>query len=112
MGQRMAGSGSHSRKGFPETGGECCQPQGQEEMMYLEAHGVKPSPWARHSTLASSKRASSLRAGASSAWVRVRGPLLMARARDEPSCFKNANTALIPVAQLVGRHLQSERLQV
>lgn len=50
IGQRMAGSGSNSRKGFPEAGGECCQPQGQEEMMYLEGHMVlKPSPWAGHS---------------------------------------------------------------
>ena len=38
-------SGSGSRKGFPEAGGECCQPQEQEEMMYLEGHGVlTPSP--------------------------------------------------------------------
>ena len=35
MGQLMAGSGSGSRKGLPEAGGECCQPQAQEEMMYL-----------------------------------------------------------------------------
>lgn len=50
MGQQMAGSRSNSRKGFPEAGGECCQPQGQEEVMYLEGHKVlKPSPWAGHS---------------------------------------------------------------
>lgn len=47
MGQLTASSGSGSRKGFPEAGGECCQPQGQEETMYLEGHRVlTPSPWA------------------------------------------------------------------
>lgn len=50
MGQLMASSGSGSREGFPEAGGECCQPWGQEEMMYLEGRGVlTPSPWAGHS---------------------------------------------------------------
>lgn len=59
MGQRMADSQSNSRKGFPETGGKCCQRQGQEEMMYLKGHGVSNSPfplgWPL--TLASSKSA-------------------------------------------------------
>lgn len=69
----MAGSGSNSRKGFPEAGDECCQPQGQEEMMYLGGHMVlKPSPGlATHV----GKLKTGVRAGASCAWERVRGPL-------------------------------------
>lgn len=71
MGQRMASSGSNSRKGFPETGGECCQPRGQEEMMHLEGHGVlKPSPWlATHL----GKFKTSLQAGAGGARTPVDG---------------------------------------
>lgn len=90
MGQRMAGSGSNSRKGFPETGGECCQPQGQEEMMYLEAHRVKPSPWAPPFNFGKLKMSPG--AGASSArgtLLMAQGTLLMAWTRHEPSCFKN-----------------------
>lgn len=90
MGQRMAGSGSNSRKGFPEAGGECCQPQGQEEVMYLEGHEVlTPSPWAGHSH---GRAQTSLRAGASSAWERVRGSLRMAYRRGEPGCIRTAVT--------------------
>lgn len=59
MDQRMADSQSNSRKGFPETGGECFQPQGQEEMIYLKGHGVLNSafPLSWPLTLASSKPA-------------------------------------------------------
>lgn len=59
MGQRMADSQSNSRKAFPETGGECRQLQGQEEMIYLKGHEVLKSafPLGWPLTLASSKPA-------------------------------------------------------
>lgn len=72
----MAGSGSNSRKGFPEAGGECCQPQRQEEMMYLEGHMVLSLPPGLATHIGKLK--AGVRAGASSAWERVWGPLWMA----------------------------------
>ena len=51
-----AGSGRSSREGFPEAGGEGCQPQGQEETMPLEGRSGRPAlGWPR--TPAGSKAA-------------------------------------------------------
>lgn len=87
MVQLMAGSGSSSRKGFPEAGGECCQPQGQEEMMYLEGYGC--CCLAHELATHTGKLKGSLQAGASPAWAKVEGLLWMAWRRSEPGCIKN-----------------------
>lgn len=83
MGQRMADSQSNSRKAFPETGGECRQLQGQEEMIYLKGHGVLKSafPWAGHSPLQAQNQPSSCSQLCLD--KDAKGPLLVAWRRDE-----------------------------
>lgn len=85
----MADSQSNSRKAFPETGSECRQPRGQEEMIYLKGHRVSDSAFALGwpLTLQAQNQPSS--------WSQlcldegVKGALLAAWRRDEPSCIKN-----------------------
>lgn len=57
MGQLMASSGSSSRKGFPEAGGECCQPRDRKKWCICRAMGVDALPLGWPRTLASSKPA-------------------------------------------------------